>query len=235
MALIFKNGKYIIRHRPDGKYGAYVPLCLPEGTTEEEARRLNNDIVKTDKVRRGREVQVVSGDTIEDLWTGYENYIGIHRKPRTLDDVIDAGNNLRRILGKNSVEHISNAHLDIYKKTRKTEKGRRKGSKLSPRTINRELSWFSGFMRWCRKNTELKIPHLEIEMLPYTRPIPIILTVKECMDIIRALSPLYKAFVGCLYLTGMGNNSGPLVVPHQNFSLSVPILYWLPYRYIFLG
>lgn len=168
--------------------------------------------------------QKPTGATIKELYPYYLEYIHLHRKSNTHTDVKIAGGHIKRLIGDTKIEDINNIHINLYKKHRLNEPGLKKDSTISSRTINKELSWLSGFLRWCKKNTELNVPKIEIERLPYKRPIPVILSIQECKAILNELKPVYRGLVACLYLTGMRYNEAARLLK-TDFDLDNSLVY----------
>jgi site-specific recombinase XerD len=86
---------------------------------------------------------------------------------------------------------------------RRAEKKPHSEASVANRTINKELNYFSGFLKWCRRHKKIDLAPIFFEKLPYKRPRPDILSIDEVLRIIKAATPLYKAFILCLYLLGL--------------------------------
>lgn len=146
------------------------------------------------------------------------------------------GRHISRILGEQKVTEIGQEHFTLYQRLRRNEvsinslRERAAASKRSSakktvgsnvistvpnlppprmvknRTINKELDYFSGFLRWCRRKKGLAVERPEVEKLPTTRPIPIVLTAEEILRILKNSSPMHRAFYLCLYTMGLRVN-----------------------------
>jgi site-specific recombinase XerD len=92
---------------------------------------------------------------------------------------------------------LNDHHFTAYQHSRKGAGG------VSNRTINKELDYFRGFCRWCRKEKKLEIRPIVYEPLPYAKPLPIVLSPGEVVAIIEAAEPFYAAFFIFLYSLGL--------------------------------
>jgi len=79
----------------------------------------------------------------------------------------------------------------------------RKAEGVTNRTINKEMDYYSGFRKWCRKKYNIPAPAERTERLPYKRPLPQILSIKEVVQIWDAAEPFYQAFFGGLFTVGL--------------------------------
>lgn len=205
MSYYLRKGIWYVVTRPQGRYGHVKHLRLPESSTEEDAKRIDLTLKAAirEKRKSSSKTKIIDKGTIKDLWSEYHRYIMLHRKQRTAADVEDTGKHIIKILGNINVADLNQYHITLFKELRKKDKGRDRKSTISNRTINKNLAWLSGFLKWCRKYTEIEIPDIEIENLPAERPIPVILSMQECKDILNNLAYPYKGFVACLYLLGL--------------------------------
>lgn len=203
MSYYLRNGSYYVVYRPDGRYGRVIHSKCPPGVTEEQAKAIDESFKAVNRQRRKEMTPQVEGDTISELWPQYEAWTRLDRKHSTQVDIEIAGLHICRILGAYAVKHLNHAHITLFKTVRLRDPGRSKGSRISNRTVNKELSWFSGFLHYLRKNA-IEVPRIEIEMLKYHAPVPVILTPQEALGIINNLPyPEYKGFVACLYFLGL--------------------------------
>lgn len=204
MAVFCRKDTWYIDYYPEGRAGKRVRFKLPpEVMTETEARAWEKKVVAGSR-ETIEEAIAITGETVGELWPQYVTYMEVHRASSTADDVESSGKHIIRILGNVSVRHISGAYVELYTGRRREEYSRYGKTKIKSRTINKELSYFSGFINWCRKKAGMQIGRIDIEKLNYDRPKPVVLTFKECLAILEAAgSPENKAQIGCLYLAGM--------------------------------
>lgn len=197
MSYYLQNDTWYVSYMPDGRYGKKVRVKLPPGTTEEDAERINEYYKQSIKQKKYNSRKIV-GQTFHDLSEHYLMYIQLHRQPRTYDDVACSLRHLERIIGNVNVTQLNGSHVNIYKEIRSKE--------VKNRTVNKELSWLSGFLTWCRRNTDHDIPNLDIERLPYNKPPIIILSASEVMAILDKAQGMHKAFFSLLYFMGLRLN-----------------------------
>jgi integrase len=195
MAILTRNNRFIIDYWPYGRRGKRIRLPLPESvTTVEEAKAIEQDLKRA--ARGSAEEMIPVTATVNDLYPEYLEWFSIHRAARTHEDVSNVfEKNISRILGKEKADDINIHHINLYKRMRLADK-------VGNRTISKELSYFSGFLRWCERNGYIKQRQFRIEALPYKRPVPIVLSFDEVIRIIDAAEPFYKAFLLCLYSLG---------------------------------
>lgn len=78
---------------------------------------------------------------------------------------------LKRIIGgKRKLSSIANATIMEYRKERKKDPGRAKGSSLSKQSVNRDLTMFRAALFYVRKMHKVAIPELAWEELFYDEP-----------------------------------------------------------------
>ena len=196
MAIYNRKGIFYVDYRPVGRAGPRIRLRLADGTTEDQAREAERAILAGRSESSLAELPPASNG-LRDLWASYTSYIRLHRRPRTGDSVEITANHYCRVWGANlPVDAVSDAYLTLYKRTRLTVDG------VKPATVNRELAWLSGFLKFARKHGH-PAPKLEIERLPAQRHTPVILTPQECLAILKACSPKYRAYFACCYLAGL--------------------------------
>lgn len=184
-----------VDYLPDGRHGRRVRKHLPAGIALEDAQALDELIRKASR-ERGKPVVVNTGATAAELFPDYLSWYEMHRAPTTYKDVDQVyENHLQEAFGSLPIRSISPSHVELYQRTRRA-------TGVKNRTINKELDYFSGFLRWCRRERKMDNEKLVIDKLPYSRPLPIVLSPGEALAIIRAAEPIYRAFFLCLY--GMG-------------------------------
>lgn len=217
MAVTWKKDHFVIDYRPDGYKGSRVRLPLPpEITDRKEAEQYERDI-KT--MHRAAKLQQTSyrAALVDDLFPEYLQWYKLRRSPRTYRDVtLTYDAHLSRLLGDKRIEGLANEHISLYQKLRKAEqtrnkvkvKAREKVPRQAPsgRTVNKELSYFGGFVKWCRTEKNMDVPVLKISKLPEARPIPMVLSPDEIVRILDAAGPMHRALILCLYGLGLRMN-----------------------------
>lgn len=199
MAIYLRKGVYYLDFYENGRAGKRIRLRLPGVTTRKDALAWEQTFLAARDHRHVSETIEPHGDTVADLWPQYLAYIRLHRRPRTGDDVALSGQHIKAVIGNVPVLALTEAYVDLFKTSRQKDK-------VSNRTINKELSWLSGFLKWCRRRAKIKIDHIDIEALPYRRPIPAILTIKEVQAILKVCRPRARAYIGLLYFVGLRLN-----------------------------
>lgn len=190
---------FYVDYWPKGRRGGRKKIALEEGIPEEAARRLEKSIMAA--AHKPKISAASSLSTVADLFPDYLKWYKIHRAPTSHKDVnMTWEKSIRPILGEYQCGDISNEHFSLYQQTR--------SGKVKNRTINKELDYFSGFLKWCRREKRIDIPAIHYEKLPCKRPQPVILSPEEVARIMEAAErePFYRAFFLCLYALGFRVN-----------------------------
>ncbi len=221
MAVFFKNNYWFVDWYPDGRYGKRERTKLPPTVkTKEEAEKWEKRL-KSIKKKRAPSLSIES--TIKEVFPLYLDCIETNRQPTTYRDVEIAGKHIIRHIGNVKLKNISKEHIELYKKLRKAECVPNKPNKLiSHRTVNKELSWLSGFLTWCREEKDLPVNYFKIKKFKYKRPIPVILSVQEAVDLLMNASPFHRCFFGFLYLCGLRFGEARLLRWEQQVAGSNP-------------
>jgi integrase len=184
--------RYAVDYWPRGRAGGRKLRTLPAGTSREDAM-----VIEKMAMRHRPVVGTSPLATVGELFPEYLKWYKIHRMVTTYRDVEMAWEkSIRPILGKFPAEDIDTQHFSLYQQMR--------SGKVKNRTVNKELDYFSGFLKWCRRERKIPIPRVDYEKLQYKRPLPIILSPDEVVRIIHAAEaePFYRAFFLCLYALG---------------------------------
>jgi site-specific recombinase XerD len=167
-------------------------ITLPKGTELEEARRYEP------MVRRRKErLPDLHAATVANLFPDYLKWYGIRRAAGTVRDITQTWeHSLKPIMGGCPIRDVGNEQLAFYQQSR--------AGKVKNRTINKELDYFSGFLKWCRREKKIDVDRIEYEKLPCKRPLPVILSPEEVARIMESAEsePFYLAFFLCLYALG---------------------------------
>ena len=168
---------------------------MPEGSSHAEA-------VATEKALMGLRNRTARASSpissVKDLFPSYLSWYHGHRSKTTWHDVNGAWDrDLEPFFGQYIATEIDASHYSAYQALRATQ--------VSNRTVNKELDYFSGFLHWCRREKKLDIPRVDYERLPYSRPVPIVLSPGEISRILAAAEtePVYHALFLCLYTLGL--------------------------------
>lgn len=192
---ITKNGRFVVDYYPQGRKGKRVRITLPESIkTFKEAQLIEKELRSSKDILM---CDVKANATVSELFQHYLSWYELHRAPTTYRDIESVyRNHINRLLGTYPAESINENHIDIYKRLRIKEGA-------SNRTITKELHYFSGFLRYCEKHKYITPRSFKIERLPYTRPIPLVLTFNEAVRLINAAEGIYKPFLLMLFSLGL--------------------------------
>ena len=198
MSVKYHIDHYVVDYRPDGRYGKRVRRHLPVSIQTEEEALVTERLIK-ESVASGKKEEVpLSNETVSELFLKYLSWYEINRSQTTYEDIGYTSKYFDDIMGKERAESININHLELYKRMRLASK-----RKPSNRTINKELAYFSGFLRWSTKHGYITARQFRMENLPYKRPIPVVLSVDEVFRILAAAEPFYRTFFIFLYSLGL--------------------------------
>ena len=201
MSLEHRSHRFYVVYRPDGRYGRRVRIPVPLTCQDEPAaRKWHDDFIREWHEAKGqpKEPHALTGLSIEKLWLEYMKWSELHHAATTHRDVLNVGKYVKKYLGQYDAEGIGPHHVQIYQRLRTAEAGR-----PINRTVNKELNYLGGMVRWAGKQGHITARRFSIDKLPCARPIPNILTVDEVVRIIDAAEPFYQAFFLCLYSLGL--------------------------------
>lgn len=189
--------QFIADYWPDGRHGkrAHHKINVDDVTV---ARRI------ADKMRmaalHGRKPEeakkVDESFTIEGLTDDYLSWVRLHRTAGTYREREYSMKYINRIVGNVPVMAFNDLHISIYQESRNAQK-------VSNKTINKEIYYILGMLRWCREEKGMAVRSVQMKKLPYSRPLPIVLSPGEVAKILKAASPFYRAFILCLYTLGL--------------------------------
>lgn len=185
---------------PDGRRGKRVRRLIPEAIQDIEEARFYDESLRAANLearKPGDKKTDLTAATVSDLFGDYLTWYKDHRATLSHKDVESVyENHLKGELGDVPVLALNRHHFTMYQHARKS-------SSVSNRTINKELDYFRGFMTWCRKEKNMEVRRFEYERLPYSRPLPIIMSPGEVLSIVEAAEPFYAAFFIFLYSLGL--------------------------------
>jgi len=200
MSLEYRSGRFFIAYYPQGRKGGKKRLPLPMDIQDREtAQRYHDEFVR-------KPSDTSQGYTVKDLWTEYMSWYQMHRAATTYKDINLAGNHFLKYMGHERVGSISIQHISLYKKMRLGDIKTKMKTNIH-RSINKELAYFSGFLKYCRENYNVG-QKFQITPLPYKRPDPVVLSPGEVKRLLSAMDnePFYKALFLCLYSLGLRMN-----------------------------
>lgn len=204
-------------------------MTLPDSVRDiETAREIENHL--RSPVQQGEIVS--STATVNQLFPLYVAYCHMHHAQRTAGDVeMTFRVHIRPILGNYRVEEIGKEHTTIYKKLRQQQSiiahkdrgkeidgevaegenkaGRTNSKEGKPgrgptnRTINKEMYYFMGFLKWCMREHKVNVSDFRYEALEAKRHIPTVLSPKEAIDIIKNTDDFHRVFFLVLYFLGL--------------------------------
>jgi integrase len=105
-------------------------------------------------------------------------------------------NHISKHLGNFRISEIDKAHTKIYQRIRKS-------TGVCGRTVNKEIAYFMGFLAWCRKEHDIKIPDFKYEPLPHAKKPTLTLTLQEVMGLILNAEPKYAVLFLAMFLLGL--------------------------------
>jgi hypothetical protein len=153
-AWIFQDDKQVKKVGAE-KASWYVGWIDPEGKRRckscgpgEQGQR------NAEKLRRKIEAQLLTGTYNAEskmLWTDFrkewEEKISPGMEESTRDVTIDALNHFERLTNPVKIWFLTSRHIDHYISKRREERGRRRGSRVSVATINKELRHLRAVLR----------------------------------------------------------------------------------------
>jgi len=194
---------FTLDYLQNGRYSRRIRAVLPDTVETLEQAQLVDRMRRTSRTKKTRELPADAA-TVDYLFPAYLEWYGAHRAATSLADLKLIYNaHISRILGNEKIVGLTTENLDYYQQMRLQEKRKGTTRTVKPRTINKELNYFSGFLKWCRRHKRIDIAPVYYERLKADRPRPEILTIEEVWKIIEAANPFYRAFILCLYALGL--------------------------------
>ena len=191
--------RFQIDYYPRGRSGPRKMPVLPAGTTEEEARAIEQSINAARKSDR-KPTATVSA-TVEELFPLYLDHAELYSATSTVADLkVVWKAHLKEFFSSYRAADIDKNIMTAYAKYRKALRSKitdpRKENSLN-KTINKSMYYLSGFLTYCEENIKgfKRHPGFALEPLPYQRPIPMVLTFDETVRLIKAAEPFYRALL----------------------------------------
>jgi site-specific recombinase XerD len=206
--------RFLIDYWPNGRHGTRCQRYLDDDITSlAVAREIDKETKLAIKERRRPDLtKNISqyATTFDELFDEYMEWFRLHHRSNVNADRLERSFTEReqsleifsKINGPMAIIHFDKHAVARYHKIR-SQQITRKGTRVSNRTINKELAYVASFLKWCRNEKDMDIPPLKIAMLPYNRPTPIVLSPDEVKRLIDAAEPVYRAFFLCLYTMGL--------------------------------
>lgn len=195
MSIRIRNGRYVIDYYPDGRKGRRVRLTLPPAITD---RQIVEEIERD--LRSGyenSELRADSASRVSEIFPSYLSHCELHMADSTYRNVAWTWEKqLEPRLGSTWISEIDTGHLTMYKRLRKSDG-------VSNRTVNKEMSYFMGFLKWCRSELKLNIKDVRYLRLKQEKKTQVPLSIDEAIRLILHADPPYKIFMLCLYSLGL--------------------------------
>ena len=198
MSVKYQKDHYVVDYRPDGRYGKRVRRHLPVAIQAEDEALLTERLIKESVTSRKKEDVPLTNETVSELFIKYLDWYETNRSQTTYKDLLSTQKHIDKVLGKEKVEKVNINSIELYKRMRMADR-----PQPVNRTINKEIAYFSGFLRWANKRGYITARQFKIESLPYKRPIPIVLSVDEVFQILASAEPFYRSFFVFLYSLGL--------------------------------
>ena len=196
-------GKYLIDYYPTGRKGRRIVFTLPDRTTKEQALQIEKEI----RSKKNKQLITNPSGKIVHLLSSYIDDCRLHQSPETVRDKESHYRiHIIPFFGHMYINELTNTHITLYKKQMQIKT--HKGHSLSNQTITKGLNYFSAFLKWAADDLNL-YPNqlLNFRKLPYTRPVPIVLSLDECMAFINAAEQPYHALFKILFYLGLRNRA----------------------------
>lgn len=202
MSLECRSGRWFVIYRPSGRYGRKVRVPIPAEVAggREGAQAWHDDFIAEWKqsASLGQDPRPLTGLTISQLWEEYLPWSKLHHAETTHKDLQNVGQWIKKYIGQYDAETIGPHHVQVYQRLRTEGAGR-----PINRTINKEINYLMGMVRWAGKQGHITPRRLIVDMLPYKKPLPQVLTADEVEALVGAANPFYRAYLLALYALGL--------------------------------
>lgn len=197
MSFELHKSRWFVIYRPDGRYGRRVRVPVPAGS---DPQKWHDDFIRTWKEGKAgaREIRALTGLTVSQLWPEYLKWSEMHHAATTHKDLKNVGQWIKKYIGQYDAEGIGPHHVQVYQRLRTEGAGR-----AINRTVNKEINYFMGMVRWAGKQGHITSRRLIVDMLPYKKPLPQVLTADEVEALVGAAGPFYRAYLLALYALGL--------------------------------
>ncbi len=208
-----KAGHFIIDCRPDGYKGKRVRLewqGTEEGARKAQARILRKPVL----TEQDTKAKIIAG--IFNKWIVYYRN---NRASQTADDAELCWSRLKTHFGRFMPKYLNREMIEAYKVARM--------KKVKPRTINKELSYFSSMLKWAAENNYCDPLPFAIKGFPkaMTRPPkPRPITQEQITNIYEAIEDKYKLVFLLMADAGLRRNEA-LHLKRSNLEMDHNLIY----------
>lgn len=196
-----KNGKFIIDYYPNGRKGKRERKVLPSSVvTEEQAKTIEAALMNTSK----KKVSIKETYIIKNLIPQFLEYVRVNRAGGTYESYQKTMTHLEKFFGNKTIPELTTGLIELYKAKRKDDTVPiNPDRKISNRTINKELSYFSAFLKWADQVCNIKRPDIKLIRLKHKRPSPKIIPFETIITFLNHLSDNHKLFFSILFFCGL--------------------------------
>ena len=172
-------------------------ITLPESVTDwVTARAIESDLVH----RNGNEDSESAIDkfsTVSEMTELYlEDRVDFMTEATYKNVKWTFDKHISKHLGNFRIGEIGREHARIYQRIRK-------GTGVCGRTVNKEVNYFMGFLRWCRTEHDISIPEFRPTPLPHTKKPTITLSVHEAIRLILEAETKYAVLFLVMWILGL--------------------------------
>jgi site-specific recombinase XerD len=205
--------RFIIDYWPDGRNGKRCQPYLDENIqslavaleidkeTKLAIRERRNPEIRND-LQYTTTIDELIPDYMDDYRLQHRSMINPVRQEKSFREREQALNIVSKIIGPMPVIHFDKHTAIKYQLTRSKQKSKR-GTFVKNRTINKELTYLLSFLSWAKEKKGIDAK-MDIKMLPYDRPKPVVLSPDEVLKFMKAAKsdPFYLAFFLVHYTLG---------------------------------
>jgi site-specific recombinase XerD len=191
--------KFYADYFPEGRNGHRRQARLPESIQDMESASLYEQALRAAALearKPGSVVKNLTASTIEDLTPDYLEWVELHQSKTTHYDKENTFIYVNKIVGNVPICGFNDIHIGLYQKARKADK-------VSNRTVNKEIDYLRGLLKWARDEKGIEVRPIRVKKLPHSRQPPIVLSPSEVTRLLDASNLFYKAFFLCLYSMGL--------------------------------
>lgn len=197
------EGVYQIDYYPQGRKGKRVQARYYG--TERSARQYERE------VRQQRPVVNPTNPTIRAMMPRYEQWIAMFRAPSTVKDIKKSMTTLAAHFGPYPCSRLTPSLFMAYQH-------QRLDAGVKPRTVNKELDYLRGLLRWAVKEGYAQPLTFKVQRLKAIRPLPQIPTPQEVENFIAQIQkdrPTKEAIIRLLYDCGLRWSEATTLRGHQ--------------------
>ena len=193
-----RRNRFIVDYYPEGRKGKRLRITLPQTVKDLGMAQTIEQDLRNPSERS--EIHPDNHSTVSEVFPLYLDYCKLHREESTYDNVKwTYEKKLLPHLGQFKVTTIDKGHTTVYKRLRK-EDG------VKNRTINKEMAYFMGFLKWCRQEYRIDVKQFRYEEMKEDKPIMLVLSLKETVELILNAELLYRVLFLALFALGLRFN-----------------------------